>query len=259
MILSSISAILPLAWATAAIELRLLAVESGRFPLQLREAIDRNQVLFEQLAHPFELAIYQFNFSHSWLAAGRSSRRSLRLELCKLLAQLGLLTRHAQSGAVRTVLRSPVNDVRDFRLAFASLKVIRKVQRVRTIAFACKSCLARRKLVEAFRDDRQICPRDRLVQAHDDVAALDAIAFANAQLADDSAGGVLHLLDIRIDNDRPGRDQRAGEPVVPAQPPDGADENGKDRMPAKMLRRIDRRVEDGRVGMLKRSQLRERP
>jgi len=36
------------------------------------------------------------------------------------------------------------------------------------------------------------------------------VAVAHIELADDAAGRMLHFLYIRIDNDRPGRDQRAG-------------------------------------------------
>jgi hypothetical protein len=62
------------------------------------------------------------------------------------------------------------------------------------------------RVVETFGDDRQVRACHGLVEAHDDIAALDAIAVANTQLADHAAGGVLHLLDIRINNDLPGCD-----------------------------------------------------
>ena len=108
-------------------------------------------------------------------------------------------------------------------------KLIRKLDRVRTIPFACKTRLARRKLGQSFRDDGQVRPRNRLIEAYDDIAGLDAIALANAQLADHAAGGVLHLLDIRINNDGAGRDQRTREfgRSYPAAHADGKD--GKDR------------------------------
>ena len=51
-------------------ELRLFAVEARRFPLQLGQASDLNQVLLEQIAHPFELAIDEFNFSLLGLLLG---------------------------------------------------------------------------------------------------------------------------------------------------------------------------------------------
>ena len=40
-----------------------------------------------------------------------------------------------------------------------------------------------------------------LVEAHQHVAGLDAVAVADLQLADDAAGRVLHLLDVAIDDD----------------------------------------------------------
>jgi hypothetical protein len=65
--------------------------------------------------------------------------------------------------------------------------------------------------VEVLGDDGQTGLGDGVVEPHHDVARLDHVTVAGAQFADHAAGGMLHLLDVGIDHDGAGRDQRAGD------------------------------------------------
>ena len=71
-------------------------------------------------------------------------------------------------------------------------------------------------------DDCEVGPRDRFVEPHDDIAGTNPDAIANQHFADNATSQVLHLFDVKIDNDRPGRDHRArqlggcGPPAEPA-------------------------------------------
>src|SRR6185312_1387559 len=81
---------------------------------------------------------------------------------------------------------------------------------VAAVALGAETRLAGVELGEAFGDDRQIGPRHRLIEAHQDIASLDAVAVARAHFADDAAGRVLHLFYVGIHDQRALRDQRAG-------------------------------------------------
>ena len=101
MILSAISAIFPLACATAAFSWASSPSSPGRLPLQQRKAIDLNEVPLEQVADPFEFAIDQFNFSFLGLLLGGKTDNLLQ-QLARLLTQLSLLASAWRTGAVRT-------------------------------------------------------------------------------------------------------------------------------------------------------------
>ena len=79
---------------------------------------------------------------------------------------------------------------------------------VRGITLALEPGLARDEFVDALHDDRKVGPCDGVIEAHDDVARLDAVAIAHPQFADDAAGRVLNLLHVRIDDNRTWRDER---------------------------------------------------
>ena len=79
------------------------------------------------------------------------------------------------------------------------------------VALAFEPSLAGGKFVETLGDDGEVGARDGVVEAHHDIALLDAVAVAHQQFADDAAGRMLHLLDVRIDDDGAGRDQGAGQ------------------------------------------------
>src|SRR5262249_40970257 len=71
-------------------KLRMLAIEPRRLPLQLREAVDLDQVLLEQFAYTLKLAVYQCNFCRFGLLL-RGQAGNLFDKLLGLLTQLRLL------------------------------------------------------------------------------------------------------------------------------------------------------------------------
>jgi hypothetical protein len=79
-----------------------------------------------------------------------------------------------------------------------------------SVALGSKARLARIELGEALDDNGEVGAGHGLVKANENVAGLHPVAVADAQFADDAAGRVLDLLDVRIDDDRALRDQRAG-------------------------------------------------
>src|SRR5262249_4549809 len=54
-------------------------------------------------------------------------------------------------------------------------------------------------------------PGHGFVEAHEDVASFHPVAVAGAHFADDTAGRVLHLFHIGIDDERTLRNERAGD------------------------------------------------
>src|SRR5207237_9125787 len=97
------------------------------------------------------------------------------------------------------------------RVRFALQDTVRELDRRTTVALALKARAARVELVEAFLNDCQIGTRHGVVETHQNIALLDAVAVANIQLADNAAGRMLDLLDVGIDDDRALRNQRSGQ------------------------------------------------
>ena len=108
-------------------------------------------------------------------------------------------------------LRSPATALATVGSFSARQQVGREVDGLGAVALGLEPRLARRQLVETLGDDGQIGARHGVVEPHDDLARLDAVAVAHAQLADDAAGRVLHLLHVGIDDDGALRDHRAGQ------------------------------------------------
>ena len=81
---------------------------------------------------------------------------------------------------------------------------------LRAVALGRKPCLAGGEFGQRLGHDREIGARDGVVEPHQEVAGLYLVAVLHAQLADHAAGRVLDLLDVRFDDDRARRDQRAG-------------------------------------------------
>src|SRR5208282_6290983 len=71
--------------------------------------------------------------------------------------------------------------------------------------------LARIEFGETLGDDRQVGAGHGLVELNKNVARLHPVAVVHTHLADDSAGRVLHFLDVRIDDDGALGDERAGD------------------------------------------------
>jgi hypothetical protein len=91
----------------------------------------------------------------------------------------------------------------------AASKLGRHRHGVRCVALGREPRLARVKFNEALVDDRQIGAGYGLIEADENVAGFDMIAIAHEKFTDHTAGRMLHLLHIGIDDDRALRDQRA--------------------------------------------------
>src|SRR5260370_15855629 len=76
---------------------------------------------------------------------------------------------------------------------------------------AVRPRFAAARLVQSLLDVRQVRPGDGIVEPHYDVSGADAIAVVDAELADDAAGQVLDLLDVRIDHDGSDGDHGSGK------------------------------------------------
>ena len=100
------------------------------------------------------------------------------------------------------------------------------------VALGLEPGLPRLQLVQALHHDGEVCLGDGLVEPHHHVAGLDRVAVADPQLADDAAGRVLDLLDVRIDHDEARRDHGAGKLGRRRKPADAAGEQGHDGDPA---------------------------
>ena len=132
----------------------------------------------------------------------RLEAADLFVELLDPLAQLRLLA-GARGAAQLEQLALAVDDRGDVGIAGARpADPAGNLTALGAVALALEARLARVELVEALGDDGQVGARDGVVEAHHDVALLDAVAVAHAQLADDAAGRVLDLLDVGIDDDR---------------------------------------------------------
>src|SRR5260370_11367953 len=89
--------------------------------------------------------------------------------------------------------------------------LVGKLDALSTVPLAVQPRFAADQLVQSLLDDRQVRPGDGIVEPHYDVSGADAIAVVDAELADDAAGQVLDLLDVRIDHDGSDGDHGSGK------------------------------------------------
>ena len=127
--------------------------------------------------------------------------------------------------------RSPLDQAGKLRFVEAAVQGRRKGDLLHSVPLRLEPALARGELVQAFGHHGQIGPRHRLVEADHDVAGPDAVAVAGEDLADDAAGRVLDLLDVAVDHDGAGRDDRAGQ-FRHRRPAAEADRRGRERRTA---------------------------
>ena len=160
----------------------------------------------------------------------RLEAANLFVELLDPLAELRLLA-GARGAAQFEQLALAIDDRGDVGIVGAGQQIGRELDRVGAVALAFQPRLARVEFVEPLGDDGEIGARDRVVETHHDVALLDAVAVAHAELADDAAGRVLNLLDVGIDDDRARRDQRAGQRHGPRPAADAAGQHDDDHQP----------------------------
>src|SRR5262249_15478958 len=124
--------------------------------------------------------------------------------------ELALLA-FAGGAAHLELLALAVHRLRHVGVVHALEQARREVDGVGAVALRLLARLAGGALVARLDHDPEIGPGLGVVEGPEDIAGLDVIAVAHTQLADDAAGRVLHLLDVGIDHELPGRDHRAGE------------------------------------------------
>src|SRR5262245_26204030 len=186
-----------------------LAVKPCAFALERREARNRNEILVPQLADAVELALDQPDLPLLGLGlAGEPDH--LVLKLGDPFPQLLLLTESGSAPQIEQALLAG-NDAGDLGLVLAGEQIFGKIDLVVVVALRFQPGLARGQLVETLGDDRQVGARDRVVEADHDVARLDVVAAADAKLAHDPAGRMLHLLDAGIHHQHPRGDHRPGQ------------------------------------------------
>ncbi len=71
--------------------------------------------------------------------------------------------------------------------------------------------MPRHQLIKLRADDAEIGARHGVVEADDNLAFFHDAAFLDEDLPDDTAVRVLHLFDVRFDDDKSGRDHGAGQ------------------------------------------------
>ncbi len=116
-------------------------------------------------------------------------------------------------------------------------ELFRHGDRIGAVAFGGKPRFARIKFGKALGDDGQIGLRDGLIKLNENLSRLDVVAVMHEQFADHAAGGVLHLLDIGVDDDIARRNQRAGNfrgrgPAAEAECQDSDQDTAGDDVPA---------------------------
>ena len=119
-------------------------------------------------------------------------------------------------------------DVLDLRLVAARLQGGGEGDLGGIVALGLQSLLAHHQLVELVGHHLQVGARHRLIETQQQIAGLHDVAVLDADLADDAAGGMLHLLDIGLDDDDAGGDDGAGDFRLRRPHADAADEEDDD-------------------------------
>ena len=190
-------------------QLSALALKPRRLALERGQAVDLDQILLEQFAHAGQFALDQRDL----LGLGgllRGEAADLFLQLGDALAQLRFLPEPGGAAQIEQLALAR-HGGEGIGIAVPVEQLAGKFDRLGAVALGFQPRLARAQLDQALADDREIGAGDGLVETHHHVAGPDAVAVAHAYLADDAAGRMLHLLDVGIDDDRSGRDQRAGQ------------------------------------------------
>ena len=208
MICSSVSVILPLACARAAMYCARSPDRRASVALQRGQARDLDQALVIELADADQLLFDQRDFLVLGLLLRREARDFL-VELRHALAQLRLLS-GASEDANLEQFGFARHDVADVGIVGAIGEHRRKLDLVEAALLGLQPRRARPQSVQRLDDDGEARLDDGLVEPHHDIAGLDDVAVAHAHFADHAAGRVLHLLDVGIDHHRARRNQRAG-------------------------------------------------
>ena len=210
MICSSVSVVLPLAWATEAEQLPALAVEPGGVAIEGVDAGDRHQVLLVQVAHADQLLANQLDFARLGVELGVEAD-DLVLQLADALLQLRLLAEPGRAAQFEqpALVGDGIGDRRIVRMRESSSGGKTTVSSA--VALGLQPRLARFQLIEALGDHGKVGFRHGVIELHQHLAGFDVVAVLDIELAHHATGRVLHLLDVRVDHDGARRDERAGD------------------------------------------------
>src|SRR5262245_13232202 len=187
-------------------QLTAFTVEPGRLALERREPGELNQILVPKITHACKLSLDERNFFCLRILL-RGETGNFLAKLGDPLLQLRLLAAASRFAQVEK-LALAIHRRGAVRIARARHQLSRENDRIPPVALAFEPCLARHQLVQALGDDREVCARHGFVEAHDDVAGVYMISIAHTKFADDAAGWVLNLLDVGIDDQGSGGDNR---------------------------------------------------
>ena len=202
MICNSVSVILPLACAREAMYCAL-ARQAGGVALQGRQTRNLHQMLVIELADADPLCFDQRDFLDLCLFLGREAGDFL-VQLCHAFAQLRFLSGSSIDANLEQ-FGFAGHDIPDVGIVGAFYQHRRKHDLVDSALLGFKPRRTRPQSVQGLDDDGKARLDDGLVEPHHDIAGLDGIAVAHPHFADHAAGRVLHLLDVRIDDDCPRR------------------------------------------------------
>ena len=216
-----------------------LAFDAGPVALERVETRELHEVLLVEFAHALELLGDQGGLAGFRGLLGTQSR-DLVLRLRDPLFEL-ILLRVARGATSLEQGALGAHDLGDRRIVQAVGEFGRRRHRRRAVPLRFEAGLAGDEFVELLRHDLEVGARHRLVEAHQQFALADPLAFAHVQLADDAAGSVLDLLDAGIDHELAARHDGAGQGRGAGPQADGAAEQGDHRDAD------DRRPADGRL------------
>src|SRR5262245_45054994 len=186
-----------------------LALEARCLSFKRDQSIDLYQVLVPKRPYAFELTLNQLDFLGLCLLQCSVST-NLLVKLCDPLPELRLLAKPGTASQLEQFAFA-LDGSGGIGLVHTGQQSSREADLLDLIALARQPGLARAHLVEALGDDSEICSRDGLVEPQHDLPRANALALAHQQLADDTTGQVLHLLDIGVDHGRPRRNHGPGQ------------------------------------------------
>ncbi len=134
----------------------------------------------------------------------------LLLQLCNPLLELRLLAFASLAAGLKQT-NLPQHQTLELRLTQAPLQRRRNGDPFQAVAFRFQPALPRGQFVEALRHHGKVGACDRFIEPDHDIAGADPIAVAGENLAHHASCRMLNLLDVTVDHDRSGRDNRSGQ------------------------------------------------
>src|SRR5947209_11724401 len=190
-------------------KLSALAFKARLLALKCSHAIELDELLGPKLAHAFQFFLDPLDL----LVLGCDLRHQTADLFLGLRYALAELTLEALAGLAPDLEKPRLADKHalDLGVAAARLEIARKRDAFQAVDFGLLARLARGKFVEPLDHNLQVGAGLGIVELDHNIARLDDVAVAHAQFGDDSTGGVLHLLHVRVDNELALRNHRASE------------------------------------------------